>query len=118
MRLGRGEGSKSMSAPSLADPNSVLRRTPISMTRVEKRSPTTTATAIIMMTLLTRAALRFLRIRADAFTKGHPSFSRCKIKGAMATNALGVFHRYESKAALCGQCFATYNRQNAEGDPP
>ena len=91
MTLGRGEGNKRMSAPSLADPSSVLRRTPISITRVEKRSPTTTATAIMVMTVLTRAALRFLAIRAEAFRNSHPLFSRYKPRALWPQRRLAYF---------------------------
>ena len=91
MRLGSGEGSKRMSAPSLADPNSVLRRTPISMTRVEKRSPTTTATAIMIMAVLTRAALRFLAISAEAFSEFHPPFRRYKPRALFPQRRLAYF---------------------------
>ena len=70
--MGSGEGNRRMSAPSLAEPISVLRRTPISMTKVEKRRPTTTATATMIMTVRTRATLRFLDISAEAFSGDHP----------------------------------------------
>src|SRR5690348_183509 len=81
MRLmGRGLGRRRMSAPSLAEPTSVLLPTPSSIMKVEKRSPTTTATAIAMTNDRKRATLRFLPIREYVFNYDHLGFASVVLK--------------------------------------
>ena len=78
--IGRGLGRIRMSAPSLAEPTSVLRPTPSSIMNVENRSPTTTATAIAMMRDRNRTTLKFLPIRNVVFNYDHSGFSLAPLR--------------------------------------
>src|SRR5712664_2862386 len=80
MRSGSGEGKRRMSAPSLADPISVLRLTPSSITRVENSRPTTTATAMMTIAVLVFAALMLRATSAVEFRKDTPLFSNLRPK--------------------------------------
>ena len=86
-----------MLAPSLADPISVLRLTPSSMTRVENSSPTTTATAMMTIAVLVFAPRMFLATSAEEFRIDSPLFSILRPKALSAVGGRNVFHCCELK---------------------